>query len=83
MLQNILMRPASVRQVIYRHALSALHNISPRSPLASAPQHSIYTSACVTMAAMKTLFVVLMCLVAALAAFSSPIEAKGKVNLKP
>ena len=33
------------------------------------------------MAAMKTLFVVLMCLVAALAAFSSPVEAKGKVNL--
>jgi hypothetical protein len=32
------------------------------------------------MAMMKTLFVVLMCLVAALAAFSSPVEAKGKVN---
>ena len=34
------------------------------------------------MAAMKTLFVVLMCLVAALAAFSSPVEAKGKVRLR-
>ena len=31
-------------------------------------------------AMMKTLFLVLMCLVAALAAFSSPVEAKGKVR---
>jgi hypothetical protein len=40
------------------------------------------TSVLIAMAAMKSLFVVLMCLVAALAAFSSPVEAKGKVNTR-
>ena len=79
--QNILDLPASVREDIYPNRAVRTAQSSSRSPgIFDTPALCVKTLNLLSaMAAMKTLFVVLMCLVAALAAFSSPAEAKGKV----